>query len=115
MYERADVTPDDWLEESDERAPESRWGDPERDLPEVPKAPKPSVAESNVDPEFAMLWWRSVFLANVAVAGVSLGPMLVYFRGMWIAGVGATLLGLAALFRTYQHYRSVQSDRERNA
>lgn len=109
------MRPDDWVDEPDEYDPESQWGDPERDLPSIPDTPEPRVAESDVDPEFAMRWWRSVFLANVAVAGLTIGPMLIYFRGMWTVGGGAILLGAVALFRTYQQYRAVQSDAERNA
>lgn len=105
---------DDLFEEPDEYDPESEWGDPERELPRVPEAPKPALSEADVDPEFTMLWWRSVLLANVAVAGLGIGPMLVYFRGMWLAGGGAMLLGLVALLRTYQYYRSVREG-ERNA
>jgi len=96
---------DPWPDEPEEPNPESRWGDPERDLPRVPK---PAVEEQDVDPEILETFWRSVVLANVALFGLALGPMLVYFRGQWLWGGAAIVLGALAGLRVYHHYRAFE-------
>ena len=96
---------DPWPDEPEETNPESRWGDPERDLPRIPE---PAVAEKDVDPEILETFWRSVVLANVALFGLSLGPMLGYFRGWWLWGGAAIAVGALAGLRVYQHYRAFE-------
>jgi hypothetical protein len=96
---------DPWPDEPEEPAPESRWGDPERDLPRVPT---PAVDEEDVDPEILETFWRSVVLANVALFGLALGPMLVFFRGQWLWGGAAVALGAVAGLRVYHHYRAFE-------
>lgn len=109
---------DPWPDEPEEPTPESRWGDPERDLPRVPS---PTVEEEDVDPELLETFWRSVILANVALLGLALGPMLVSFRGQWLAGGIAVAIGALAGLRVYHHYRAFErrhdgnDDGERNA
>lgn len=101
--------------------PERRWGNPEKDLPNIPRVriPGQDADESlqsefsddateftaDVDPEQTRLFWGAVVLANVGIAGVSLGAMLVYFRGQTLVGLGAILLGVGALSRVYAIYR----------
>ncbi|WP_299332007.1 DUF7322 domain-containing protein [Haloplanus sp.] len=97
---------DPWPEEPKQPEPESRWGNPEDDLPRVPT---PDTDETDVDPEVLETFWRSVLLANVAVLGVALGPMLVYFRGQWRFGLAAVAVGAIAGLRVYQHYRAFTS------
>jgi hypothetical protein len=96
---------DPWPDEPEEPNPESEWGNPERDLPRVPT---PSVDEEDVDPEILETFWRSVVLANVALFGLALGPMLVYFRGQWLWGAAAVALGAVTGVRVYHHYRAFQ-------
>jgi hypothetical protein len=93
--------------EPEEFDPEERWGDPERDLVQVPEPPEPG----SVDEELQRTFWASVFLVNVGVAGVSLGLMLVYFRGMWLVGLGAVGVGAFALARTFLYYREFKRER----
>jgi hypothetical protein len=104
------VPSDPWPEEPEqpepEPEPESRWGNPEDDLPRIPT---PDTDETDVDPEILETFWRSVLLANVAVLGVALGPMLIYFRGQWLFGLGAVAVGVIAGLRVYQHYRAFTS------
>ncbi|WP_191967069.1 MULTISPECIES: hypothetical protein [Haloferax] len=104
--------------------PETRWGNPEVDLPNVPRVDIPgqsgdeSLKEefsddaqeftADVDPEQSRLFWASVILTNIGVAAVALGPMLIYFRGQTLIGLGVTLLGVAALARVYKTYREYQ-------
>lgn len=95
----------------DEPDPEERWGSPEEDLPRVPSAPTPDVEETDVDPELLTTWWRSVALANLALGAVAIGLMLIVFRGRWLVGGGAVVLGLLAGGRLYQHYRAFERER----
>jgi len=96
---------DPWPDEPEETNLESRWGDPEHDLPRVPE---PAVEEKDVDPEILGMFWRSVVLANVSLFGLSLGPMLVYFRGQWLWGGTAIALGALTGVRVYHHYRAFE-------
>ncbi|KTG21921.1 DUF7322 domain-containing protein [Haloferax profundi] len=105
--------------------PESRWGNPEKDLPNIPRVDIPgedpdsglvsdfsdddvSGFAADVDPEVSRLFWASVVLANIGLAGLALGPMLVYFRGQVLIGGGVTLLGIGALVRVYYMYKEYE-------
>ncbi|WP_424008266.1 DUF7322 domain-containing protein [Haloferax denitrificans] len=106
--------------------PETRWGNPEKDLPTIPRVRIPGEdaddggdpdGDSNgegddapefspdVNPEVARLFWASVVLANVGLAGLTVGPMLVYFRGDTLLGGGLFLFGAVVLVRVYSIYR----------
>jgi hypothetical protein len=85
--------------------PADRFGSPEHDL--SPRVPDPSADETEVDPDLAATWWGSVVLANVALGGVAVGAMLVYFRGDLRTGGLAVLVGLLAavgLVRTVRRF-----------
>ncbi|WP_049985831.1 DUF7322 domain-containing protein [Halobellus rufus] len=105
---------DEWPDEPDEADPESRWGDPESDLVSVPSVDDPAAdvdeegAGVEVDGDLAKFFWATVVYANVALAGISLGLLLVGFRGQWTWGGGAVVVGLFALYRTYDLYRTYQ-------
>jgi hypothetical protein len=104
---------DHWPDEPQEENPESRWGNPEDELVKVPSVDVPNAemgANVEADPELAKTFWVSVFFANVALGGISLGLMLLYFRGMWIVGGGAFLVGVFALVRVYTFYRAFERD-----
>ena len=105
---------DKWPDEPDEPDPESRWGDPENDLVSIPSVEGPAVAEPGdeieVDSEVAKFFWVSVVYANVALGGVSIGLLLVWFRGQWTVGGGAVVVGCFALYRTYDLYRTYQTE-----
>jgi hypothetical protein len=92
---------DEWPDEPDEPDPERRWGSPERDLPSVPE-----TAETDVDPELFKTFWASVIFANVALFGLSLGAMLIVFRGNWTVGLVLITVGGFALARTWAYYVS---------
>lgn len=103
---------DPWPDEPDEYDPEERWGDPERGLPGVPEAPgtrDTSASAGEIDSDVAGAFWTAVVLANAGLFAVSLGPMLVFFRGQWLFGGGLFVFGLLALARTYQHVRAFQT------
>ena len=101
---------DEWPDEPEEDDPESRWGDPERDLPTVPEVATPDPGAA--DPELTRLFWASVVAANIALFGLALGPMLVFFRGDWTLGAASVAVGAFALFRTYTYYRRVGARRD---
>ncbi|WP_280536736.1 hypothetical protein [Halopenitus sp. POP-27] len=82
--------------------------------------PEPDVddlgAGSDLDPRTHRTFIVCVLLSNVALFCVSLGVMLVYFRGQWSIGLGVAGVGALAGIRTVQHYRSWQQyRRERDA
>ena len=113
---------DEWPDEPEEEDPEARWGDPEarwgdpeRDLPSIPEVATPDAesasASASADPELMRLFWASVVAGNVALLGLALGPMLVYFRGDWDLGAASVAVGAFALYRTTVYYGRVRARR----
>ena len=107
---------DEWPDEPDESDPEARWGDPETDLVSIPSVeapeppdPGPEGADVEVDSEVAKFFWVSVVYANVALGGVSIGLLLVGFRGEVTVGGAAVGVGLLASYRTYDVYQRYQT------
>lgn len=115
------MAPDPWPDEPDEPDPEARWGDPEarwgnpeRDLEKTVRIPEVSVPEGtagSIDPELSRAFWASVLFVNAAVFMLSLGPLLIIFRGRWTLGLGLVAGGVLLLGRTYQLYRSYEAIR----
>ncbi len=105
---------DEWPDEPDEPDPESRWGDPENDLVSVPSVedtdPGSEGAGVEVDGEIARFFWVSVVYANVALGGVAVGLLLVAFRGQVTVGGIAVVVGVLALYRTYDVYHRYRED-----
>jgi len=103
---------DRWPDEPDEPDPESRWGDPERDLVSVPDVepegldPGSEGGGVEADPEVARLFWAAVVYANVALGGISIGLLLAGVRGQVRVGGAAVAVGLLALYRTYSLSRT---------
>jgi hypothetical protein len=94
---------DGLLDDEGDATPESRFGDPERDL-------APSTDEFDADPDLRATFWRSVLLANVALFGACFGPMIIYFRGRWLVGVASVVVAVLAVLRIRQHKRSLDGD-----
>lgn len=95
--------------------PEARWGDPERELVEnvtisTEQGSEMDISTDGVDGELSRLFWASVVLVNLAVFALSLGPMLIYFRGEWLLGLGLVGGGTLALGRTYGLYREFKRE-----
>ncbi|ESP88391.1 DUF7322 domain-containing protein [Candidatus Halobonum tyrrellensis] len=100
----------------DAETPENTVDVPEVDVPEVdgPSVPDPAdglADPSSVDSTVSGPFVTAVVYANVALFGVSLGAMLLGFRGQWRWGGAAVLVGLFAAVRTYQTYRSFEAGR----
>ena len=92
--------------EAEERGPRvdvPSVGDPSESLPDP----------STVDPAIQRAFLAAVVYANVALLGVSLGLMLVGFRGDWRVGGASIAIGLLAGARVYQTVRAFkQRDRD---
>lgn len=117
-----------------EEASMQRWHDAEQRLSTEPDISKdepdfgltPSIdgteAEPDLSPEnievgseTSQHFWAAVFLANVALGGVSIGLMLIGFRGDWQVGGVLVLVGLLAGVRVrsvYRQFRDVRADAE---
>lgn len=81
--------------------------DPEADLvPETPSVTVPDPTETDVSEELFETFWRLVLTLNVGLFAISLGPMLVYFRGQWRLGGGLFVLGVLAFGYAYYRYRA---------
>lgn len=86
------------------------------DLPEVARYEsrvrtdlESSVADAADDLKSAFV--ACVVLANLALFGVSLGLMLIGFRGNWRIGGALVAVGLVAGIRAYRRYRTWESSR----
>ena len=107
---------DEWPDEPDEPDPEEDWGDPEEDLVSVPSVDVPGAEDegedlgAEIDGDVAKFFWAAVVYANIALAGISIGLLLVAFRGQWGWGGGAAVVGVFALYRTYDLYRTYRED-----
>ena len=73
---------------------------------------------ADVDDELFRSFWGAVIFLNVAVAGLAIGAMLVYFRGDWgVGGAGLVVGAVAAIFavRYYLKGRRHVSESARDA
>ncbi|MFC6787644.1 hypothetical protein ACFQFH_17825 [Halobaculum halobium] len=76
---------------------------------EIPSVGDPSDSlpdPSTVDPAIQRPFLAAVVYANVALLGISLGLMLVGFRGDWRFGGTALVVGVLAGIRVYQTVRA---------
>ena len=80
--------------------------------PEVTVPRAPDYANRDVPPEVQRSFWSAVVLANVALGGVSLGLMLIYFQGRWLFGGALLAVGLVAGTRTWRIYRTQHARRK---
>ncbi len=94
---------DPWPDEPEEFDPESLGPDP-------PTVEQPDAAAmEDVSEDAARLFFGAVVMANVALFALSLGAMLVYFRGDWELGGAALAVGaVATLFlgRFYWQFKT---------
>lgn len=73
--------------------------------PDPPSVSVPDPADTEVPPELARVFWVLVVTINVAVLTVSVGAMLVGFRGRWRVGGGLFVLGVLLFVRAGLRYR----------
>jgi len=86
------------------------------DLPEVARYESRVRADlesslADADEELKSAFVACVVLLNLAVFGVSLGLMLVGFRGNWRIGGALVAVGLVAGLRAYRRYRRWEAGR----
>lgn len=79
-----------------------RHGDPEAKLADRVS----ELSEADAPGEVSTAFWMAAIYANVAVALLAVGPMLVYFEGRTLIGAGLIVAGLFTLVRTHSIYRS---------
>jgi len=88
--------------------------DPSSLGPDIPEAPSPP--DIGASSEVAGLFWQLVLVFNIALLGLSVGPMLAYFEGqvdlgLRITAVGALLFGYG-VFRYRQFVRQRDDETE---
>ncbi|WP_181686478.1 DUF7322 domain-containing protein [Halorhabdus salina] len=83
------------------------------DLVPAVDVPEPDPGEDALDGAVAALFWRLVLVFNVALFGVTVGPMMLYFRGN--LRIGGGLLAVGLLFAGYGFARYWAFKRERLA
>ena len=84
------------------------------DIPEVDVPQPPDPEGTDVPDDLARSFWKLVAIFNLALFAVSVGPMLIVFRGEWENGTAVFLLGVAAFTYGYARYRRVTSGDDHN-
>ncbi|MXR41226.1 hypothetical protein GRX01_07730 [Halobaculum sp. WSA2] len=111
-----DEDDDGELFDLERQAGEAEERGPRVDVPSVDDPSDSLPDPSTVDPAIQRSFLSGVVYANVALLGVSLGLMLVGFRGDWRAGGAAIVIGVLAGVRVYQTVRAFkQRDRDGDA
>lgn len=96
-----------WPDEPEEFDPDSLAPDP----PDSTPRQRSSVATEDVPDGLFRAFWASVLLLNVALAGLSIGAMLIYFQGDYETGTLVLLVGGVAAFGTVRYYWLVKTGR----
>ena len=78
--------------------------------PGIPEAPEPPDGAANS--EVPSLFWKLVAVFNIALLGLSVGPMLAYFDGRVDLGLRVTLVGAVAFGYGYFRYRRFVKQRD---
>ncbi len=71
---------------------------------DIPEAPDPT--ENDVPPGVRRTFWLIVLMANLGLLALSVGVMIVVFRGQLRFGGSLVVLGLLALLVGYFRYRN---------
>ncbi|WP_135661503.1 DUF7322 domain-containing protein [Halorhabdus rudnickae] len=84
------------------------------DLIPTVEVPEPKPSEGEIDSETVDLFWQLVLVFNVALFGVTVGPMVLYFLGDVRIGGGLLAVGIVAggygLVRYRQFVRTRSED-----
>jgi len=84
--------------------------DPSSLGPDIPEAPDPPEGAANT--EVTALFWKLVVVFNIALLGLSVGPMLAYFEGQVDLGIRITVVGAIAFAYGYFRYRRFVKQRD---
>jgi len=87
--------------------------DPSSLGPDVPEAPDPPDGAANS--EVTSLFWQLVVVFNIALLGLSLGPMFAYFEGDLDLGLQLTAGGAILFAYGYFRYRRFRRRRDSEA
>jgi hypothetical protein len=101
-----DEDEESWPNEPDEFDPDSLGPDP----PDAAGSNAPG-GTADVSDDLAGAFWASVLFVNVALGALSIGAMLIYFRGNHGAGLLAIAIGLVATLGFARYYRNVRAGR----
>lgn len=89
--------------------------DPSSLGPDIPEPPDPPEGAQNS--EVTTLFWKLVVVFNIAILGLSVGPMFVFFEGETQLGLRITVVG-AVLFAyglaRYILFRRQRADADQN-
>lgn len=111
-----DEDDDGELFDLERQASDAEQRGPRVDIPSVGDPSDSLPDPSTVDPAIQRAFLAAVVYANVALLGVSLGLMLVGFRGDWRVGGASIVIGVLAGVRVYQTVRAFrQRDRDQDA
>ena len=104
--------------EPEEHDPEADFHDPDSDSLTIPRIEPPAVREPGADlgggdvpADVAQTFWIVVIVVNAAVLAVSLGVLLVAFRGDTSTGGGLVAGGLVLFGLAYRRYRAFRRRR----
>lgn len=101
-----------WPDEPDEFDPDSLGPDP----PDSTRSIRESLgATEDVSDDLFRAFWASVLLLNVALAALSIGAMLMYFRGDYGTGAPVSLIGVVAALATARYYWRFKTGRYTDA
>lgn len=85
----------------------------EPDLGPSPPDPTPEVdgmlGPTGTSTDLMVAFWSLVVLFNVGLFGLTVGPMLLYFRGDWAFGGALVALGVLAAARGLHRYRQARA------
>ncbi len=72
-------------------------------------------APDGVPKHVAVAFWTVVVVVNAAILALSLGPLLIFFRGQWLLGGGLFVLGVALSGLAYWRYRQFRREQAERA
>jgi hypothetical protein len=81
--------------------------------PDIPEVDVPEPPDPTVPSDVARSFWKLVAIFNLALFAVSLGPMLVFFRGEVVTGGSVFFLGAGFFTYGYLRYRHEKRTMER--
>ncbi|WP_338727966.1 hypothetical protein [Haladaptatus sp. DJG-WS-42] len=103
MFDLEEEQSDAWPDEPTEFNPETDIG------PKIPSVSTPNSDVSDIPDDVFRTFWSLVLTFNVALFALSLGAMLMYFRGQFQTGGIVFGLGAVSLVYGLVKYRNFQN------